>query len=307
MAGTAEGADRTFKTSSPASAPSISSRAATGVSAVGAFLNAGVSPRGLATSVHFDYGTSTAYGASTPEQGIGAGTSTVSVTAAVGALKPNTRYNFRAVATSAAGVVRGANRTFTTGKAPTGVAVTPTTIRPVWGNGLTMNGTVSGAGSTPVALEKLDFPFTGQWTQIASTTANSSGAFSLTAPALFITTRLRVITRTAVVAVSPVTTASVAVKVGLKTKRLSHHRVRIEGATWPAVPDGRASLQRQTRSGRWDPVSRMKPSSLPGGRSRYHFIVGRRSRALAYRVVVNPRDGGAHASGVSRTISVPKR
>src|SRR4051794_6465191 len=184
VAGGVNGADKSFKTSVRASAPSISSRAASGVSATGATLNASVTPRTLATTVRFEYGTSTSYGASAPEQAIGAGTSAVAVNAGIGGLKPNTRYNFRAVATSAAGVTRGSNRTFTTGRAPTGIVVMPSTIRPVWGSGLTMTGTVSGSGTTPVALEKLDFPFTGQWVQVASATSSSSGAFTLTAPPL---------------------------------------------------------------------------------------------------------------------------
>src|SRR4051812_10125901 len=133
VAGTAQGADRTFKTATPPSAPTISSRAATSVSAVGATLNASVNPQGLASTLHFEYGTSTAYGTSTPEQPIGSGRSAVAVGIPVGALKPGTRYNFRAVATSAAGIKRGSNRTFTTAKAPTGVAITPSTVRPTWG------------------------------------------------------------------------------------------------------------------------------------------------------------------------------
>src|SRR5215475_11967082 len=61
VAGSTVGAERTFKTATPASAPTISSRAATSVSTVGAVLNAGVNPHGLATTVHFEYGTSTSY------------------------------------------------------------------------------------------------------------------------------------------------------------------------------------------------------------------------------------------------------
>ena len=57
---------------------------------------------------------------------------------------------------------------------------------------------------------------------------------------------------------SPVATASVAAKVGLKTKRLKRKRVRIEGAIWPAVPNGRVSLQRQTASGKWGFIRRGK-------------------------------------------------
>ena len=90
---------------------------------------------------------------------------------------------------------------------------------------------------------------------------------------------------------------------GLKTRRLSGGGIRLEGATWPAVPNGRVSLQRQSRSGRWGPVARTKPSPLPGGRSRYRFTVARRSRALNYRVVVVARDGGAHVPGTSRIIT----
>jgi hypothetical protein len=99
----------------------------------------------------------------------------------------------------------------------------------------------------------------------------------------------------------------VAVKVGLKTQRVSSRRIRLTGATWPDVPAGRASLQRQSRSGRWGPVARTKLSPLPGGRSRYSFTVSRRSRALNYRVVVVANDGGAHASGHSRVVSVRSR
>jgi hypothetical protein len=307
VAGGVNGDDNSFKTNVRPSAPSVSSRAAKAVTATTTTLNAGVNPRSLATTVHFEYGTSTSYGTRTPEQAIGAGGSTVNVAAAIGGLRSNTRYNFRAVATSAAGVVRTSNRTFTTGRAPTGIAVTPSTIRPTWGTGLTMTGTVSGSGTTPGALERLDFPFTGQWFQVASATSNSSGRFTLTAPPLLQTTRYRVVTRTSVVVVSSVTTAFVAVKVGLKKKRHSGRRIRLEGATWPSVPGGRVSLQRQSRSGRWGPVARTSPSPLPGDRSRYRFTIRRASRALNYRVVVVPDDGGAHVRGASRIITIPRR
>ena len=49
--------------------------------------------------MRFEYGTSTSYGSATPDQAIGAGGSTVSVTAAITGLKPGTRYNYRTVAT----------------------------------------------------------------------------------------------------------------------------------------------------------------------------------------------------------------
>ena len=39
-----------------------------------------------------------------------------------------------------------------TPKAPTGVAITPSTIRPVWGSGLTITGSVSGGMTVELAV-----------------------------------------------------------------------------------------------------------------------------------------------------------
>src|SRR4051794_161172 len=150
--GTARGADRTLRTALPPRPPVVSTVVARSVTAVGATLGATVNPRGLDTRVRWEYGRSTAYGASTPSLTVGAGTAAVSATVAVGGLKPSTHYHFRAVATNAAGVVRGADRAFTTARAPTAVSLTPSTTRPVWGTGVKVTGRVSGAGSTPVAL-----------------------------------------------------------------------------------------------------------------------------------------------------------
>ena len=302
------GADRTFRTTNRPVAPTVSDRAASAVAGTTATLNARVNPRGLATSVYFQYGTSSSYGLRTADVDAGAGTTTRTVSVPIAGLKPNTRYHFRAVATSAAGVVRTANRTFTTARVPTGVAITPSARRTIWGSGLTVTGNVTGSGRTPVALEKLDFPFQGQWQPLATATSNSSGAFTLTVPPLFATTRLRVATRTPDVVTSGVSTVYVAVKVGLKRKRLSSRSYRLEGPVWPSVQNGRASLQRQTRSGRWIPVARTDVSPSSGDRSRYRFTVRRsRTRTMNYRVVVNPRDNLQHSNGHSRVIAIKRR
>ena len=129
------GADKTFRTAAPAALPSISSRAATGVTATGATLEACVEPT---RPGHRPSASSTAprppTGPDARSRRSAPAARVTVVRAAVGGLRPNTRYNFRAVATSAAGVTRGSNRTFTTGKVPTGVAVTPSTVRPIWGS-----------------------------------------------------------------------------------------------------------------------------------------------------------------------------
>ena len=307
--GQSAGVDRTLRTTAPAAAPSISNRSTTGVSATGATIGANVNPRSLATTVRFEYGTSTSYGSATPEQAIGAGGSAVAVSAALTGLRPNTRYNFRTVATSAAGIARSGNRTFTTSRAPTGVAITPSTIRPIWGSGLTVQGSVTGAGSTPVALEKQEFPFTGAFTQIATATANSRGSFSLTAPPLFVTSRLRVVTRT------------VGRRDLARGHRLGRGQGRAEGAPAARPPHahrGRHLAGRPSGSRLACSASRARASGASssargsrrstGGRSRYRFsAVARRSRAMNYRVVVLARNGGANVPGTSRTITIPRR
>ncbi len=307
-AGVDRGGDRTLHTAPNPRAPTVSSLSAQAVGALGATLRAYVTPNRLATTVRFEYGTTTGYGSSTPEQGIGAGASRMTVTAPIGGLRPNTRYHFRAVATNAAGVTRGGDRAFTTARAPTGVTVSLSTTRPLWGTGLTVTGRVSGQGRIPVALERLDFPFTGGFYQVgANVTTDANGKFSFPAVVLFSTTRVRVTTRTAIVATSPVATASVAVKVGLRARRVGRRRASLTGATWPAVPNGRISLQRLTRTGRWLLVARARPRPLSGNRSRYRFTVRRARRAIIYRVVVLARDGGAHVPGMSSLRAVPAR
>jgi hypothetical protein len=301
--GTNDGADRTFRTGANPKAPSVGSLTANNVGPVSANLRANVNPNRLATTVHFEYGTTTSYGSATGEQGIGSGSSSVTVQTGVGGLRPDTRYHFRAVATNAAGVSRGGDHSFVTAKTPTGVALTPSTTRPVWGSGLTVAGRVSGQGSTTVALERQDFPFSTGFYEAARANADRNGNFTITVPPLFSTTRLRVTTRTAIPVSSPVVTASVAVKVGLRALRLRGRREQLTGATWPAVPHGRVSLQRLTAAGRWLLVAHAAPRALSGNRSRYSFTV-RRTRARSYRVVVVARDGGAHVPGSSRTVSV---
>jgi hypothetical protein len=117
--GTTVGADRTFTTTAAApAAPTATTGAASSVSATGARLSASVNARGSATSVVFDIGTTTAYGATSTAVSAGNGTTAITVNRVVGGLAPRTTYNYRVRATSAAGTALGANRTFTTSAAP---------------------------------------------------------------------------------------------------------------------------------------------------------------------------------------------
>ncbi len=97
-------------------APTVqSSCSASAISQSGATLSATVDPNGLASTYHFDYGTTTGYGSSTSEQPVGSDSQDDQVSATVSGLGAGTTYHCRAVATSAAGVTYGADQTFTTG------------------------------------------------------------------------------------------------------------------------------------------------------------------------------------------------
>src|SRR5438045_2445974 len=110
--GTTNGADGTFTTAgSPV--PAVATSSASNLSATSATLSGTVNPNGRATNWHFEYGTSTSYGSSTPSQNAGSGTTPVNVSAPVSGLRTGVVYHFRLVATNSAGTGRGADHTFT--------------------------------------------------------------------------------------------------------------------------------------------------------------------------------------------------
>src|SRR5205823_563651 len=112
--GTGSGEDQTFTTA--ASAPNAITGAASALTQTSATLNGMVNPNGGAVSdCHFEYGSTSAYGTSVPCATLPrAGSSAVSVTAAVEGLAPNSTYHFRIVVSNAGGTGSGADQAFVT-------------------------------------------------------------------------------------------------------------------------------------------------------------------------------------------------
>jgi hypothetical protein len=302
-AGTTRGADHTLRTSQPLGPPGASTGSARSVTASGARLTASVDANGRATTYRFEYGTTASYGKRTADASAGSGQSARSVSATIAGLSANTRYHYRVVATNAAGVARGRDRTFTTQRNPRGITISASPNPAPWSGSTTLSGRISGqgVGGTTVALERQDFPFSAPYYLVGTKRASSSGAFSFTVSPLWAVARLRVTTRTPVVASSAVLEVRNALRVGLRVSRLSGGRVRLQGSVSPAVPHGRASLQKRSPRGRWVTVRRASVKPLRGGRSRYAFTVRRRG---SYRVVVLPRDNFAHVRGTSRVRAI---
>jgi hypothetical protein len=302
-AGITRGADRTLKTDARPGPPGATTGSVRNVSPVAARLSASVDPNSRPTTYHFEYGTTTSYGKRTADAGAGSGQSARSVSAGISGLSPNTRYHYRVVAGNDAGAARGRDRSFVTLRNPRGIAASASPNPAIWSGSTTVSGKVSGqgVGGATVALERQDFPFAGPFYLVGTKRASSNGSFSFKVGPLWAMARLRLTTRTTIVAASPIVEVRNALRVGLRARRISGGRVRLQGAVSPAVPNGRATLQKRSPSGRWVPLRRAGVHPLAGGRSRYRFTVRRRG---VYRVVVLPRDNFAHVHGTSREVSL---
>ncbi len=115
-AGTTEGSDRTFVTAEP---PVAVTSAASSIGTTSVKLNGSVDPNGRSTTYTFEFGTTTTYGTKTSVSSAGSGSNSTNVSKSVTGLTAGTAYHFRLVATSDAGTVSGADRTFTTQSPPT--------------------------------------------------------------------------------------------------------------------------------------------------------------------------------------------
>jgi hypothetical protein len=110
-------------------APTATTNAASGVNGADATLN-GALAAGPASSVFFQYGTSTAYGSQTATQTLASSGASTPVSAALTGLAPGTTYHYREVAENSAGTTDGADQTFTTTPSATSTVTTPTTTTP---------------------------------------------------------------------------------------------------------------------------------------------------------------------------------
>ncbi|MBA3865819.1 MAG: hypothetical protein H0X42_05665 [Solirubrobacterales bacterium] len=108
--GASKGGDRSFETSG---AKVLSERSPV-VEQTGATLEAAINPRGSSTTYRFEYGSTTSYGNSGPDESLGEVNEPVSVTETLTGLTPSTTYHWRVVAIDSFGEHPGEDRTFTT-------------------------------------------------------------------------------------------------------------------------------------------------------------------------------------------------
>jgi hypothetical protein len=280
-----------------ATPPGASTAAATRVTPRSATLNGQVNPHGLPTTYHFDYGLTAAYTASTPAADAGTGTSGRHVSAPLAGLAPGTRYHFRLVAQSSAGVTRGADRVLRTRPGAQAVALRPSRNPVPFGATVAFTGAVTGASPSNrfVQLRQDPFPFAARgFANVASRVQTDlAGGFFIAGPALAVTTRFEVQVPGRPTVTSARVTVGVLARVGTsvtRTRVRRHRRVHFSGTLRPAELNRPMAIQRRRR-GQWVTVAGMR--TRPGriaGTAVYGKTI-RVSRPGLYRVLAGAGSG----------------
>lgn len=170
--GPTPGADATFTTTGgPTTGPVVA------IATTTATLTGTVNPAGTATTYAFQYGTTTAYGQSTPATSAGAGSANVPASAGLTGLTAATTYHYRINETRGSASLFGADQTFVTAGTAPGSALTGA-VNPAGGNNdltLTLNvGTDPAgnpAGQAAAIGQALSSQFTSQLASFGNCTA----------------------------------------------------------------------------------------------------------------------------------------
>ncbi|MFA5795145.1 MAG: fibronectin type III domain-containing protein [Candidatus Brocadiia bacterium] len=132
-------------------APTVMTNYLSNVSHNTASFYGNLNPNGLATTVYFEYGTTTSYGTTTASQSAGNGTTSTSTSADITGLTPSTIYHFRMVATNSSGTSYGTDQTFNTSAQPVPPSATTGSATNVTYNSVTLTGTANPNGFAATA------------------------------------------------------------------------------------------------------------------------------------------------------------
>jgi hypothetical protein len=282
-----------------ATPPGVSTGGAANVAQQTAQLTGTVDPNGDTTGYQFQYGTTSAYGAVTPEATL-AGDGRKTVTADIGGLAPATTYHYRLIAHNSKGVTKGADRTFKTKVQPLGVTfgATPNPILP--GATTTLAGQLTGTGNggREVVLQSNPFPYTqGFKAEGNKLVTDKAGNFSFGLKAVPFNTQYRVALPDKPAVVSPIVVVSVAVRIStqLGTHTVTRgHKLTFKGAIRPAVDGTPIAIQKLNSKNHW--------VTIAGTAARHNS-----SASSVYSKKVTIRRGGKYRvyAGVANGMYVP--
>ncbi len=289
----------------PPHAPQVMTGSASAVGQTAATLNGSVNPRGSATTYHFDYGKTTAYGHSTATLSAGSGTTAKSVSARITGLAPGTTYHFRLMGSSSAGTTLGKDARFTTLPRLT-IGAKPSPV--IFGSATRISGQLQSQGDAgrTIELQANPFPYKG-FVTVGTTTTDALGRYSFSQ-------RPNVNTHYQAVAKGP-TVTSRTIKLGVRIRLTRHasdktpavgQKVRFTGFACPADVGRVVSLQRRSNTGKWLTLKQthlVQTTSSPqcSNRSRYKLSI-HIQRDGTFRTVAAA--DFAHVRGISPTIHI---
>jgi hypothetical protein len=227
--------------------PIVSTGPVTHVHGSSGLLTGAIYPRTAATTYHFQYGPTVAYGAKTTPASLPAGTAKV----AVGQTATNllVGYHYRLVATNSFGTSNGKDRVFSPKKKAARIALPKHSEPTVFGRPFILSGTVSGTGNAKrqIVLQASPFPYLEAFSNLGvPIVTDAAGAFSFRVPSLLASTQFRVTTLDPRPVISRVVTEQVAVRVKFKVRSAGRQGlVRLYGTVTPAEVGARVLFQLQ--------------------------------------------------------------
>jgi hypothetical protein len=159
-----------------ANVPVVVTTAATAVTATGGTVNGTVNPSGLATTYHFDWGTSASYGNTTTAQSAGSGSSAVAYSANLSGLTSGITYHYRISAVNSDGQADGLDMTFTPGQP----IVTTTAASAITSSTATAGGNVLTDGGSVVTVRGTCWSTAANPTTAGSHTTDGGGTGTFT-------------------------------------------------------------------------------------------------------------------------------
>ena len=175
--GTVTGDDFSFTTlPDPPLAVTTSANTLTNTTAT---LTGTVNPTGRATTIYFEFGTTTLYGNTTAPQNIAVGSSNVNVIAPVSGLTLGTTYHFRLVAQNAGGTAFGDDVVFTT------TSISPPTITGLSATSISINSATLNGGVNPngaITTVFFEYGLTTTYTNATGTTGLAAGTLAVNVP-----------------------------------------------------------------------------------------------------------------------------
>jgi hypothetical protein len=288
-----------------ATAPAATTGGAANVDQQTARLTGTVNPNGSTTTYQFQYGTTSAYGATTAVATVsGSGRKTVTVD--IGGLAPATIYHYRLIARNDQGLAKGGDRTLKTKPQPLGVTFAANPNPEPFGATSTLSGTLTGTGNggRDVVLQSNPFPYTQGFKDVGNRlVTDAQGNFTFNQLQVPFNTQYRVSLPDKPSVVSPIVVVSVQVRVSTRASTLVRkgHKLTFSGAIAPAV-DGTPIAIQKKRGTTWVTITGTAARHNSTSSSRYSKKITIRSGGT-YRVYAGVANG-SYVPNTGREITI---